>query len=71
MSRERNMPKFIRFVAFINRVDATGDHQGGTGIQVVVPDGLEEHEEIAFITGRVAGEVSRYLASECLSALRS
>lgn len=60
----------IRFVGIINRSDATGDHQGGSTIMVNVPDGLSDEDKIAYITGRVAGEVSRYLASECLQSLR-
>lgn len=65
------MTKQIVFRALINRMDASGEHQGGTSITVIVPDGLEEWQEIAYITGYVAGEVSRYLAKECLTALRS
>ena len=60
----------IRFVAIINRGDATGDHQGGTSIFVDVPDGLTDQQKIHYITGNVAAEVARYLASECLQSLK-
>lgn len=62
-------PLQIRFRAFIT--DGFGEHDGGTSIMVTVPDGLEEWQQIEYITGRVASEVSRYLAKECLTALRS
>ena len=64
------MEERIVFRAIINRLDATGDHDGGTSIQVIIPSGLSESQKIDYVTGRVAGEVHRYLASECLRALK-
>lgn len=37
-----------------------------TSITVNVPDGLTRQEAIDYVTGKVAGEVSRYFAQECL-----
>ncbi len=59
----------IVFLAIINNGDAKGDIQAGTSIYVTIPDDLDRHQKIAYITGQVAAEVSRYLASECLTAL--
>ncbi len=37
-----------------------------TGITVNVPDGLTRTEAIAYVTGIIAGEISRYAAAEAL-----
>jgi hypothetical protein len=71
VTEEKPMPDQIRFRAIINNMDATGDHDGGTSIMVTIPDGLERWQKIEYIAGRVAAEVSRYLADECLTALEA
>jgi hypothetical protein len=42
------------------------DNVLSTGIQVRLPAGLTRQEAINYVTGVVAGEVSRYAASEAL-----
>jgi len=59
----------IRFRAIINCGDATGDHDGGTSVLVTIPEGLDHFQKIDYVAGRVAAEVSRYLAHECIVAL--
>jgi len=61
----------IRFRAIVNHGDATGDHDAGTSILVTIPDGLSDWDKAQYITGRVASEVSRYLAHECVASLNA
>lgn len=37
-----------------------------TGIQIIVPSGLTRNQAINYVTGVIAGDVSRYAASEAL-----
>ena len=37
-----------------------------TGIQVNVPSGLTRHQAVAYVTGAIAQEISRYAALEAL-----
>ena len=47
-------------------VDPANNAQICTGIQINVPAGLTRTEAVDFVTGKIAGEVSRYAASEAL-----
>lgn len=42
---------------------------GGTSIYIDIPDGLSYNEAVYYIAGMAGGEMARYLAHECLSAL--
>ena len=52
-------------------IRASEDHNStgsiATSITVEVPPGLTRHQAVAYVTGYIAGEVSRYFAHECLA----
>lgn len=43
---------------------------GGTSVYIDLPDGLSKEDTISLIAGRAAGEIARYLGSECWETLR-
>jgi hypothetical protein len=39
-----------------------------TGIQVIIPEGMDYYDAHRFVVGRVTEELVRYFANECVSA---
>lgn len=57
-----------RTLFYIGAKENPGDgYSLATHIQVEVPEGLTRQQAVEFVTGKIAGEVSRYFAHECMA----
>jgi hypothetical protein len=55
-------------VFYVRALRANNIENLATGIQVIIPDGLDYYEARRFVIGRVVDQIVSYFADECVSA---